>query len=151
MKKIKTLILAVGLLLAVPLSAPILFVASDTYAADCKLADGSPKPNCCLDSDNQEVVTSVLGADCAKVQDSVNGGRGIIWDLLTIAINFLAAGIGLVVLAGIVFGAVTYATSAGSAEQAKKGISFITNAVIALLLFIFMYAIINFLVPGGLF
>lgn len=105
----------------------------------------SAAPGECTDSDGQTVKTSVL--DCPSGKE----GRGIIWDLLTIAVNFLAAGVGLVVLAGIVFGAVTYATSAGSAEQAKKGIGFITNAVIGLLLFIFMYAIINFLVPGGLF
>ncbi len=102
----------------------------------------------CTDSDGTVVVeTSVLGVDCAKAAE----GRELIWDILAIAVNFLAAGVGLAVVAGIVFGAVTYATAAGSADQAKKGIGYITNAVIALLLFIFMYAIINFLVPGGLF
>ena len=58
---------------------------------------------------------------------------------------------GIAVVAGIVFGAVTYASAGGNKKKKKKGISFVTNAVIALVLFIFMYAIINFLVPGGLF
>lgn len=99
----------------------------------------------CTDSDGQPVKTSVISCD------SVNTGRGIVWNILVIVINFLSAGVGIVVLAGIVFGAVTYASAAGNADQAKKGITFITNSVIALVLYIFMYAIINFLVPGGLF
>lgn len=99
----------------------------------------------CTDSDGQTIETSVI--DC----NSVNSGRGIIWDILVVFINFLSAGVGIAVVAGIVFGAVTYASAGGSAEQAKKGITFVTNAVIALVLYIFMYAIINFLVPGGLF
>ena len=111
------------------------------------VAAGSPPAMAavCTDSDGTKVETSVL--ECPDGED----GRFIIWQLLEVAINFLAAGVGIAVLAGIVFGAITYATAAGSAEQAKKGITFVTNAVIALLLFIFMYAIINFLIPGGLF
>lgn len=132
MKKIQTrlatvvtvFILALGLVFA---TAPL------TYAATC------------TDSDGQTVTTSVLA--CPSGQD----GRAIIWQLLEMAVNFLAAGVGIAVVAGIVFGAITYATAAGSADQAKKGITFVTNAVVGLLLFIFMYAIINFLIPGGLF
>lgn len=100
----------------------------------------------CYGSDGKPYETSII--DCSTAGDT---GKGLIWEVLTIAVNFLAAGVGIAVVAGIVFGAVTYATAAGNADQAKKGISFVTNAVIALLLFIFMYAIINFLVPGGLF
>lgn len=97
----------------------------------------------CTDSDGQTITTSVL--DCPGSTE----GRALIWQLLTIGVNFLAVGVGLAVVAGIVFGAFTYASAGGNAEQTKKGISYITNAVIGLLLFIFMYAIINFLVPGG--
>lgn len=128
MKKIKTYILTLAFILATTFMATVPLIASAST---------------CVDKDGQTVTTSVISCP--------NSGRGIIWDVLTVGVNFLAAGVGLAVVAGIVFGAVTYATAAGSAEQAKKGISFITNAVIALLLFIFMYAIINFLVPGGLF
>jgi hypothetical protein len=132
MKKIKTQLTAI--LAVIMLSATLVFAAAPTsYAATC------------TDSDGQVIETSVL--DCPDGAD----GKGIIWQLLEIAVNFLAAGVGIAVVAGIVFGAITYATAAGSADQAKKGITFVTNSVIALLLFIFMYAIINFLIPGGLF
>jgi hypothetical protein len=81
---------------------------------------------------------------------STTGGNSI-WGILTLIVNFLAAGVGLAVVAGIIYGAILYSSAGGSAEQAKKGITYIRNAVIAALLFVFMYAIINFIVPGGLF
>lgn len=77
-------------------------------------------------------------------------GDGSVWNLLATVVNFLAVGVGVVVLLGIIFGAFLYATSGGSADQAKRGIGYVRNAIIALLLFVFMYAIINFIIPGGL-
>jgi hypothetical protein len=132
MKKIQTRLATILTVFTLAFGAAVM-TAPLTYAATC------------TDSDGQTVETSVL--DCPSGKD----GRAIIWQLLEMAVNFLAAGVGIVVIAGIVFGAITYATAAGSADQAKKGITFVTNAVIGLLLFIFMYAIINFLIPGGLF
>lgn len=122
----------------------ILTIAITTFTALGALVPLSVSAATCTDSDGQTVTTSVLACPSGQA------GRELIWEILTIGVNFLAAGVGLAVVAGIVFGAVTYATAAGSADQAKKGIGYITNAVIALLLFVFMYAIINFLVPGGL-
>lgn len=76
---------------------------------------------------------------------------GSIQHLLVYVVNFLAVGVGVAVLAGIVFGGFLYASAGGSAEQAKRGIGYVRNAIIALVVFIFMYAIINFIIPGGLF
>jgi hypothetical protein len=81
---------------------------------------------------------------------NANGG-GSIQNLLVYVVNFLALGVGLAVIAGIIFGGFLYASAAGNAEQAKRGIGYVRNAIIALVVFIFMYAIINFLIPGGLF
>lgn len=75
----------------------------------------------------------------------------IIINILIVVVNFMSIIVGLAVLIGIVFGALLYTSSSGNAEQAKRGIGYIRNAVIALVLYVFMFAIINFLVPGGLF
>lgn len=69
--------------------------------------------------------------------------------LIKMAIWIMSAGIGVVAVGGIVWGAILY-TSAGSSDRAKKGIEVIRNVVLGLLLYIFMLAIINFLIPGGL-
>lgn len=98
----------------------------------------------------RHVAASCGGHDTAIISCGSAGGNGVI-DLLTVFVNFLAVLVGLAVLIGIVFGAILYSSSGGSADQAKRGIGYIRNALLALVLFIFMYAIVNFLVPGGLF
>ena len=64
--------------------------------------------------------------------------------------NFLAVGVGIAVVGGIVWGALLYISSNGDAAKAKQAITIIVNAVIGLLLFIFGWALVNALVPGGL-
>jgi hypothetical protein len=89
------------------------------------------------------VVTSVVKCD--------SSGGGIITDLLLVVINFLAVGVGIAVVGGIIWGGLIYASSNGDSAKTKQAVNIIVNAVIGLLLFFFMYAIINFLVPGGIF
>lgn len=65
--------------------------------------------------------------------------------------NWLAVGVSIAVVAGIIYGAILYTTSGGAQDRAKKGIDTIRNAVIALILYFAMFSLLNFLVPGGLF
>lgn len=88
--------------------------------------------------------------NCKSTKGSAPGANTVTNLLLTI-IDFMAVGVGLAVVGGIVFGALRYSSANGNAAQAQQGITFIVNSVIGLVLFILMYAIINFLVPGGLF
>lgn len=90
-----------------------------------------------------DIKTSIIKCDAA-------GGNPIM-NLLVEVLNFLAIGVGIAVVGGIVFGGITYIRSNGNSSVAQQGITIIVNSVVGLLLFIFMYAIINFLVPGGLF
>lgn len=66
-------------------------------------------------------------------------------------INFLSFGVGIAVVGMIVFAGIQYITSGGVPQKIDAARSRITNAVIALVLYIFMYAIIQWLIPGGLF
>ena len=70
---------------------------------------------------------------------------------LRYVLYFLAGGVGLAVVGGIVWGAYLYITARANAAQTQQGQNTIINSVIGLLLFIFMYAILQFLIPGGLF
>jgi hypothetical protein len=73
------------------------------------------------------------------------------WSLLLTAINILTAGVGVVALGGIVYGAILYISAGGAAEQVKKAMGIFTNVVIGVIAFAGMFALLNFLVPGGLF
>ena len=86
-------------------------------------------------------------------------GTDLIFGYLAAIIQFLAAGVGVVVTLMIVIGGVQYIAASGSTKGAEKGGNpeaikaakkKILHAVEALILFIFMAAIANFLIPGGI-
>ena len=68
-----------------------------------------------------------------------------------IALNILTAGVGIIAVGGIVYGAILYTTAEDKADQVKKATDIITNVVIGLVMFGLMYAGLNFIVPGGVF
>jgi hypothetical protein len=74
-----------------------------------------------------------------------------IWALLMMVVNILTAGVGIVAVAGIVYGSILYTTAEDKADQVQKAISIIRNVVIGLVLFALMWAGLNFIVPGGVF
>lgn len=107
-------------------------------------------------------VSSVASAsDCGGVKTSViscsgdDGKTGLensgVWSLLLIAINILVAGVGVLALAGIVYGAILYTSAGGNPEQVKKAIGIFTNVAIGVIAFAGMYVLLNFIVPGGVF
>ena len=65
--------------------------------------------------------------------------------------NFLAVGVGVIVVGGIIYGGILISAGGGDSARTKQGSTMIINSVIGLVAFLFMYAIINFIVPGGLF
>lgn len=73
----------------------------------------------------------------------------IITDLNYI-IDFLSAGVGIVVVGSIILGGIQYSMAGGSPEAVGKAKQRITNAFIALVAFIFIFAFLQWLIPGGL-
>jgi hypothetical protein len=84
-----------------------------------------------------------------EVPNDKNQGGAIIQYLkwILIVLNGLVGGI--ILLAFIVSG-IQYIVSSGDPSQVKAAKHKIVNAVIALVLYLLMFAILNFLVPGGI-
>ncbi len=84
--------------------------------------------------------------------DKAEGGRQspIIALGLTIA-GWVTALVVVSVVGGIVYGGFLYLTARDDTGQTQKGITVIVNSVVALIIWVFAYALINFIVPGGLF
>lgn len=112
--------------------------ASDSTGAQAGTGDGGSEA-----SGSCGVGTTILKCDGA--------GENPITRVFVEIFEFIAVGVGIITVAGIIFGGIKYATANGNTSQAEQGITTIVNAVIGLLLFIFMYALLNWLVPGGLF
>lgn len=70
-------------------------------------------------------------------------------DLAVEVIRFLSIGVGIAVVAGIAIGGVTYTMSQGNPAGAQKGMTIIFNAIIGLVLYLLMFSLLQFLVPGG--
>lgn len=125
--------------------------------ADEEPADSTPADEDCTDCILND---PVAGDDCGGVEtaiikcDAQNSGdvsdNGI-WALLLIAINIMTAGVGVLAVAGIVYGSIMYTTAEDKADQVKKATDIITNVVIGLVVFALMWAGLNFLIPGGVF
>lgn len=121
----KRILLALGFL--VVLSIPLFALVPDASAATCNGIETSINFHC--DDYNTDGVSAIL----------------------MYVINFMAIGVGIAVVIGIIFGGIKYASSDGEEAKAKEGREMITNSIIGLFLFIFLYAGANFLIPGGAF
>jgi hypothetical protein len=70
---------------------------------------------------------------------------------LNLIINFLSAGVGIVVVAVIILGGIQYSMAGGSPDATAKAKQRILNGLIALLAYIFIFAFLQWLIPGGIF
>ncbi|RYF45509.1 MAG: hypothetical protein EOO27_41210, partial [Comamonadaceae bacterium] len=113
--------------------------------ADNSGAQGSPgAPG----NTNQQTGNSCGGAKTNLIPCS-GSGEGAITGVLVFALQIMTVGVGILAVGGITYGAILYASAQDNAGQTKKAIEVITNTVIGLLLYMFMFAILNLLVPGG--
>lgn len=71
--------------------------------------------------------------------------------LLAIILNLMAIGAGIVAVGAFVFAGMVYASSRDDSSQVKKAKDIIKNTTVGLVLFAALYAIVQFIVPGGVF
>jgi hypothetical protein len=74
-----------------------------------------------------------------------------ITDMLFAVIRLLSAGVGIVVVASVIVAGIQFSTARSDPQAAGSAIGRIRASVIALLIYIFAYALLNFLIPGGFF
>lgn len=67
------------------------------------------------------------------------------------AMNFLSIGVGVVVTIMIIVGGIQYASAGQNPQAVQAAKGKITNAIIALVAYFFLYAFIQYLIPGGAF
>ena len=115
--------------------------AGNSAVANCTASNGQP---------GVKTAISVGGSNCVPI-----GGGGLqgnaIFIYVTSILRVVSALAGIATVGGFIWGGILYITARANAGQVEKAKSVMINSVIGLLLFIFMYAILQFLVPGGVF
>jgi len=76
-------------------------------------------------------------------------GRGnALMDLTFAIIRFLSDGVGLIIIGSLVWAGIQYSGSRGDPQSTASAVNRIQSTFFALLLFIFAYAILNYIIPG---
>ena len=112
--------------------------------------DGGPivKPGKCANgTPGVQVALPFLGSNCIA-NDPKNGGA-IVTYLKTI-LQVLSGLVGTVIVLMLIVAGIQYMTSYGDPSNIKNAKNRIVNAITALVLFLMMFAILGFLVPGGI-
>jgi hypothetical protein len=143
---------AAGLLLiATPqLAAAVTAPAADTNAAtNATSTNSSSGPDPLANPDTCVKVAIPLlsgGANC--IDNSQPGGAIVAY--MKEALVLLSGAIGSVILLMLIIAGIQYITSLGTPARVAAAKKRIINAITALILFLMAFAILNFLLPGGL-
>ncbi len=78
------------------------------------------------------------------------GNCNIVQQYIDPLIKFLSALVGIVVVIGIVIGGIQYSSARDNPQAVGAAKKRITNAILALIVYFFLFALLNFLIPGGL-
>jgi len=105
-----------------------------------ELSVGIPDPN---DPTGQRLIYCVP-------RNSPNLQTNPIIGYLRAVIQFMAVGIGIALVGGLVVGGMLYMTARANAQQVQKGEEVIRNVIIGIALYVFTFSIVNFLIPGGI-
>lgn len=99
---------------------------------------------------SQHAFAATCGTTPTFFEWGCTGGDTITSVLIQI-LNWLAVGVTLAVIGGVIYGAIMYTTAGGNPQQTQKAMGIIRNAFIALVMYFAMWALLNWLVPGGVF
>jgi len=97
-----------------------------------------------------------LGTDFDKLAEGQKDASDIknmspILDLAFSFVRFLSIGVGIVMAASMRMSAIQYSMSEGNAEVTQKAKARIRSASMGFIIYIFAYAILQFVIPGGIF
>jgi hypothetical protein len=91
------------------------------------------------------------GGDQVKTAIDIGckGKGNPVTDMLFAFIRFLSNGAGLVIIGSFILGGIQFSAARGDPQAAANAIKRIQGTVVALIFFIFGYALLNYVIPAG--
>ncbi len=74
----------------------------------------------------------------------------IVTEYINPLIKFLSAVVGIAVVISVVIGGIQYSSARDNPQAVGAAKKRITNAIFALVVYMFLFALLNFIIPGGL-
>lgn len=90
------------------------------------------------------------GSVSTAIDFGCKGKGNAMIDLSFAFIRFLSNGVGLVIIASLIWGGIQYTISRGDPQGTAAAVNRFQAVFVALLIYIFSYAILNYLIPGQL-
>lgn len=116
-------------------------VGATPYNSDCSINQGL----CATCYKQGQCITSTpINSNCTT------SNCDLVKTYLDPTVNVLSSMVALVVVASIIWAGIQYTSSEGDPQKVAKAKSRITNSIIAFLVFILLYAFLQFIIPGGL-
>lgn len=105
-------------------------------------------------ANGQEITIGIPGengttTNCVRVDGQTLNDNPIVIFFRAV-IQFFAIGVGILVAGGWTAGSIIYMTARGNTAQVEKAQEVLRNTSIGFLLFLGLFAIVNFLIPGGI-
>lgn len=141
MQKIKKIML-MTLVSVITLAVPVV-LASTNASAESHFKGVAPAQNTPSDIGNCDGSTAAKNEACLKKNPIVGNLNNII--------DVLAGLVGVVVVGTIILGGIQYAMAGDKAEAVSAAKQRIINGLIALVAFLFIFAFLQWLIPGGAF
>jgi hypothetical protein len=114
-------------------------ISNNAQAADPNAPQIKREDNGGFDSVDDKCNVGNQGRDCA------------VTDRLNAIANVLSAGVGIIVVIMIIVSGIQYTMAGSDPQKIATAKGHILNAIIALIAFFFLYAFLQWLVPGGIF
>lgn len=96
-------------------------------------------------------VSTFFNFGCTGSSTAKGGRENPIVSLLLTVLSWATGLVAFATVGAIVYGGILYTTAQDNAAQTQKGIMYVVDSVIGLILWLSAYVVINFIVPGGLF
>ena len=111
--------------------------------------NGAKKGRQCGKGKDSKVVTRFNFGCLGETYDGAE--LNPITDLAFALVRFLSTGVGIIIVGSIILAGIQYSASEGNPEATQAAKGRIQSAVVGLFIYLFAFAFIQYLVPGGLF
>ncbi len=152
---VKTLLVGLALFGITAVSmfpVPQAFAAASSTSGSTFTLGGNNKTQYQCGNGSNTVYTSIdIGCKGASCRSNAPGGCSALTDMAFAIIRALSVGVGIVIVASMIWAGFQYTVSRDDPSAVGKAKDRIRSNIIALLVYIFAYAILNYVIPAGFF